>query len=399
MWLDELRLHDFRGFRDATLDLRRPLTVLVGLNGAGKTSIVDALELLASHAVPPTFTHPEPHALAEHDVRLGADSCSLELAFAHQTVRVTRDEHGRTGRKGELGPGDVPPLVIVLKSDRAVLRSPDPAPPQGIGLVARARVHTKHPAWDDVFQPELTAFELAESWFREREDLENQQRVNTRQLDLVDPGLALARAAIEAALPGYRDARIDRALVRNGAGSQLVLRKGDQQLTADMLSEGERSLLVLTLTIARRLSLLPDPSVGAVVVIDEIELHLHPKWQREILPALLGAFPTCQFIVTTHSPQVIGSVPRGSLFVIEDFTIYPCSTPTEGRDSNAILDEIMGTSERSDASKRKLDEIAALIDHGEIDAARAAIDDLAGGWGDDDREVVRLRTALEFREI
>lgn len=398
MWLDELRLHDFRGFHDATLDLRRPLTVLVGLNGAGKTSIVDALELLASHAVHTAFGRGLPSQFAERDIRVGSTRCRLELAFAGRVLKLSGDAEGIT--TGELDRADeIPPLVIVLKSDRAVLRSPDPAPSQGIGPHVRARVGTKHPAWDDVFQPDFTPFELAEFWFREREDLENQQRVNTRQLDLVDPGLALARAAIEAALPGYRDPRIDRALVRNGAGSQLVLRKGDQQLTADMLSEGERSLLVLTLTIARRLSLLPDPSVGAVVVIDEVELHLHPKWQREVLPALLGAFSTCQFIVTTHSPQVIGSVPRGSLFMIEDFTIYPCSTPTEGRDSNAILDEIMGTSERSDASKRKLDEIAALIDHGEIDAARAAIDDLAGGWGEDDREVVRLRTALEFREI
>jgi predicted ATP-binding protein involved in virulence len=402
MWLDELRLTDFRGYHQLTLDLRRQLTVVIGTNGAGKSSLVEALRIAASHVTHAVFVSCNALAIGEHDVRVGQDSCSLALRFDGLEVTVRRTAVGETEREPQKLPqGVLPPLVMVFRSNRAILRPPPPPPGRAWSL--RATVRTPNPAWDDGFDETLTSFEWGEHWFREHEDLENQARVRTKRLDHIDPGLELARRAIEAALPGYRDPHIDRSLPLGPETSQLVLNKDGLELTADMLSEGEKSLLVLTMTIARRLSLLgPAASTSeraAVVVIDEVELHLHPKWQRTILPSLLAAFPSCQFIVTTHSPQVIGSVPHGSLFVLEDFALYRSPAPTDGRDSNAILEEIMDASERSEPFRQRLDEIAELIDTGDLEAAKPAVDDLAEEWGEDDREIVRLRTALEFRGL
>ncbi|MCR9159457.1 MAG: AAA family ATPase [bacterium] len=261
---------------------------------------------------------------------------------------------------------------------------------------------SRHPAFDDV-QGNSTPFEFCEGWFRSQEDLENQRRVEQQDLHAADPALEFVRKSIERMVPGLSSPRIDRSRPVGRGRSQLVFDKAGQVLSADMLSDGERSLIVLAMTISRRLALLqygfdaPMKARVATVVIDEIELHLHPKWQRSVLPRLLSAFPSCQFVVTTHSPQVVGSVDVESLFVLEDFNIYPASHPTKGRDSNAILEEVMGATARDPATESELDEAARLVEVGSDEEAEAAVEKLAARFGDDDREVVRLRTALMLR--
>jgi hypothetical protein len=388
MWLEELQLTDFRGFRHLKLDLRRQLTVLIGVNGAGKSSVVRAIEIGASQVERAEFGLVESLEPAEHDVRVGQPGCKIELVVGGARAGVKRTAAGGIERyPKELHIDGEVPLFIVLKSDRAVLKRPPQHYP------ARASLPAEEP----------TLFEAGEVWFEARENLENQARVRRKELDHVDPGLELVRRAMSAVLPGYSDPHIDRSRPAGPTTSQLVLTKGGQELTADMLSEGERSLVVLAMTIAQGLATF-EPSAAkvdpvAVVAIDEVELHLHPKWQRTVIPSLLRAFPRCQFIVTTHSPQVIGSVSRESIVVLDDFALYDAAAPTEGRDSNAILEEIMDVPERSEAAGAKLDEIAGLLDRDELEPARTAIDQLAMRWGEDDREVVRLRTALHFREL
>ena len=105
-------------------------------------------------------------------------------------------------------------------------------------------------------------------------------------------------------------------------------------------------MLALVLDLARRLSQanpsLDDPlSEGhAVVLIDEIDLHLHSKWQRQIVHNLAAAFPGCQFIATTHSPQVIGEVEHNRIQIIANGEVYS-PTHSFGVDSSRVLEEIM----------------------------------------------------------
>ena len=104
----------------------------------------------------------------------------------------------------------------------------------------------------------------------------------------------------------------------------------------------------MVLDLARRLAQanpgMEDPAAEAeaVVLIDEIELHLHPAWQRRIVGNLIETFPRCQFIATTHSPQVIGEVGHDHIQIIADGQVY---TPAHsfGVDSSRVLEEIMET--------------------------------------------------------
>lgn len=331
MWLEELQLTDFRGFRHLTLDLRRQLTVVIGVNGAGKSSVVRAIEICANHPLPALGRLVAP---AKHDVRLGQQACRIEVSFGGMRFAVTRTSSERIENQPPVLPeGMSRPQCLVLSSDRAVLKKPQ---------VVEVSLDGPLDTW----------FELGERWFHAREDLENQERVRSRRLDHADPGLDLVRRAMSCILPGYSDLHIDRNRPDGPATSQLVLIKNGEELTADMLSEGERSQLVLAMTIARRL-FEEDPSVrserAAIVVIDEIELHLHPEWQLTAVPSLLRAFPTCQFIITTHSPQVIGSVPLESIVVLDDFAIQDALT-----DANARVRALLEVAPRSTASSPAL---------------------------------------------
>ena len=137
---------------------------------------------------------------------------------------------------------------------------------------------------------------------RVQEALAKEQSVATRYLRVL-------RAAVSRFLPNYENLR---PAEENTA--RLLIDQGGTALDIGQLSDGERGVLALVLDLARRLSqanpTLDDPlSNGhAVVLIDEIDLHLHPKWQRQIVHTLTAIFPRCQFIATTHSPQVVASV-------------------------------------------------------------------------------------------
>jgi len=100
---------------------------------------------------------------------------------------------------------------------------------------------------------------------------------------------------------------------------RIVIRRGDEIIQLSQLSDGEQRLFSLVTDIARNLSLqesgAPIPRRSAVILIDEIDVHLHPKWQRKIVPALEDLFPECQFIATTHSPFVIQAVDRSKILV------------------------------------------------------------------------------------
>jgi predicted ATP-binding protein involved in virulence len=143
-------------------------------------------------------------------------------------------------------------------------------------------------------------------------------------------------------------------------------------------------------------------ALPAWVLIDEIELHLHPAWQRDVLTRLRSTFPNAQFIVTTHSPLVLADVPASSVRLLTrnggSLLVAEPASPTAGRDTNAILEEVMGTSERPDKQRAELTRIADLIDRNKLAAARTAVDRLANTLTERDSEIVRLRSMLQFLE-
>jgi predicted ATP-binding protein involved in virulence len=169
------------------------------------------------------------------------------------------------------------------------------------------------------------------------------------------------------------------------------------------LSDGVRITLAIVMEIAFRCCLL-NPYLGVnapnetsgVVLIDEIDLHLHPSWQKKIVADLRRSFPNIQFIVSTHAPLVIGSLQSGKIFSISNQQVY--DFPIQyGRDANAILNE-MGTSEMDDQLKSDLDMFILLIEsgHGKEAKANDLRSILIQKLGKDHTEIQRADMMLSF---
>ena len=145
----------------------------------------------------------------------------------------------------------------------------------------------------------------------------------------------------------------------------------------DRLSAGTKAILAVVADLAYRCCTL-NPHLHAtaamdtpgVVLIDEIDLHLHPSWQQQILPTLQNIFPNIQFIVTTHSPQVISSIPKECVRVISDGKTVSFDTPTQGVEVDVILAEIFGTDPLPQNVEivQKLNRLHALLAEGKGDS-------------------------------
>ncbi len=135
------------------------------------------------------------------------------------------------------------------------------------------------------------------------------------------------------------------------------------------------------------------------VIINEIELHLYPRWQRGIIPALTRTFPNCQFIVTTHSPQVISDVEWVQLLKITSAGIVIERLRSFDKDSNRILETLMGTPERPPEIEEKFQQLFRVIDRGELDNARQWRQQLAERVGENDPTFVRADGLIRQKEI
>ena len=157
----------------------------------------------------------------------------------------------------------------------------------------------------------------------------------------------------------------------------ITVEKNSEKLNVLQLSQGEKSLLALVVDIARRLIIL-NPSLdnpldgSGIILIDEYDMHIHPAWQRTLISGLPKAFKNCQFIITTHSPQMLGEVKPEQVIILEsdeDNNIsYSNPTQSYGLTSNQILKYIMTPTgdetniTRNKDVEEKINHINKLID-------------------------------------
>jgi predicted ATP-binding protein involved in virulence len=166
-------------------------------------------------------------------------------------------------------------------------------------------------------------------------------------------------------------------------------------------------LLALAGDLARRLAIanpsLSNPLEGTgIVLIDEIELHLHPRWQRGIITKLTQTFPNCQFIVTTHSPQVVADVKPENIYLLKSTSNGITAQHPDasfGRDSNRILEDLMGVPERPEDIKNELRNLFRLIDNGDLAAARQLQQRLEELIGESEPDFARAEVLIRRKEV
>ena len=172
------------------------------------------------------------------------------------------------------------------------------------------------------------------------------------------------------------------------------------------LSDGAKSILAIASDIVYRMAVLNPHLLGkvteetdSIVLIDEIDMHLHPSWQRKVIDSLQKTFPKVQFIFTTHSPTILTNVPKESIRILNNGEIYTPYVNTRGRDVNSILREIMHTAIRPSDVTEKLNAFSKAIEYKNLDMAQKILDELRVQLGDNDSEVVGAQVTLDLEKI
>jgi predicted ATP-binding protein involved in virulence len=394
MKIQSFELVNFRGIANMSLDFAGQTTALVGVNGVGKSSVLNALAISLSNLTARiTGQAAKTRSMSKDDIRVGADYAKLTVTAELElpsptvwTIALNRKagKHpperssildtlksqadllsARLGYLESIGRPINLPLAVYYDVHRAVLEVPL--------RIRETQLNSPRTAYGDALGHGGTDFKGFFIWFRSKEDAENEGiRDNSGHLDR---DLSAVRRAIEK-FTNFTDLRI-----RRKPALRMTVKKAGTELNVLQLSDGEKCMLALVGDLARRLSLLnterDDPLLGeGVVLIDEIDLHLHPRWQRTVVASLERTFPNCQFIITTHSPQVIGELAAESVMLLRDGSFLGHPERSLGLDSGEVLEELMGSQARNPDVSEELRLIRRAIDDDALAQAQTLLDTL-----------------------
>lgn len=465
MRIKYLKLKNFRGIHDLELHFHSRVNVLVGVNGSGKSSILDALGIMLSRVVSLLRSGKNSgRNIATLDISSGMSDSALKAAMTdeggqcHGTYSWAlsaalpgspkKTKKSDVSKKTEVSEKlddsekkDVSHSEMDIKILTSMLRqkiedSNEQCSVPVIIYYQTNRVALNFPKYIStnrefslmsVYQDSLTSradYKVLLEWFRERENAEDrafrkavtarahsamkkakssqkssqkaskkipasnreipnlenvEQEFNSVKEKIQDYQLDAVRNAWSRFMPEFSHFTIEINPLR------LEATKNGIPFRISQLSDGEKSLLAMVGDIARRLAIanptLKDPLQGTgVVLIDEIDLHLHPKWQRMIIPRLAEVFPSCQFIVATHSPQILGHVRANSIFLLyeNEDGLIECRQPEEsyGMTTDAILEDLMEVPARDPDEEKKLLRLFELIERRKLDEAKKLVADI-----------------------
>lgn len=422
------------------------VTVLVGNNGAGKSTILKSMATSLSWLVARIRSEKgSGNHFSEEDIRNGASTALIIITVVDEsqaksnlpsanpaddcfTWGISRTRQGRKSTvdssyvdasrlaehyRNELTANDKTslPLIAYYPVERSVLEIP-------------LKIRTKH-TFDqlDGYDNSLNRgvdFRRFFEWFREREDSENETGISDTALVEIsekfgtdsdvwktlanlqassrDRQLTAVRSAIAAFMPGFTNLRVQRK-----PRLHMAIDKDGVTLNVAQLSQGEKSMMALVGDIARRLAMmnqsLDNPLHGdGIVLIDEVDLHLHPKWQRSLIRQLSETFPNCQFVLTTHSPLVISDAKDVLVYVLDDGEIHE-HNGLYGLDANQILLEVMDTDIRNSDVQKRLNRLLKEVQDENLDEAKLLFAELSSELPEGHIELAKAALLIRKLEL
>ncbi|WP_260677900.1 retron Ec78 anti-phage system effector ATPase PtuA [Vibrio furnissii] len=471
--LASLKLMGYRGFEslDIPFSQKSNVTVLVGNNGSGKSSVLDAIQKSLTHFVSRLSTRSyNGDQLDEFDISNGATfatvipefkvaetSFSFELSQSRPMIEPRKKskftELNEIGNLYRLANTEKKELSLPLLASYTVERANDVTTKD---IEESDEILSSH-TWDKskAYSKSLTGkadFKLFFRWFKEQVESENDEssdikvikaQIESKESEInsslmksilsnpetVETGEILikqykdqinelqeqlneksnvgnksldsVRNAIYKFLPGFSDLKLKRAPL------DMVVKKDGQEFSVLQLSQGEKSVLALIADIARRLTML-NPSLAnplegsGLVLIDEVDLHLHPSWQQKIMQRLESTFPNLQFIVTTHSPQVCHTLDSDNIWLLKDGKKFNAPKGVRGAVSSWVLKNLFYVEERppEDEITQLFNKYKELVYADQYDSAEAlkAREVLIDNFGKDYDEIVELDLYIENKE-
>ncbi len=409
MKINGLRLLNFRCFRDYELTLSDRFTLLIGDNGSGKTAVLEALTISAG-----TFFLNIPDIQISDKDRISEDDIHYEFAKLGQgIIKESSLKHTVIAAHGFIDNQEI---------SWARHRDPEASLISSKNLIDLVEEKHQKKIDSNTFFPIIAYYGTGRLW----------QKIESKEIDITSPDsrlvgyrnclnpasnleqlfrwfktqelAALQKNETRHALEAVRNAIVK--MIPNATRAwwdvdwdeimiETTIQDKTQPIPFHLLSDGYRNMIGMVADIAYRMATL-NPQLEAnvikqtegIVLIDEIDLHLHPKWQREVVSRLLNTFPKVQFVASSHSPFIIQS-----LYGRDDCLLWDlekaCPVNIESESIEDIAEDQQHV-EIPQKSKRYLDM---------MDAAEAYYRKLHEVNNESDMEVMHLRSKLDELSI
>lgn len=430
MHLCKMELENFRCFSDLSIDFHERQTVLIGANGSGKSAILDAV------------------ALALGSYLAGVDGAKSN-AIHHDDVREKMFFHGSIPTREPMYPSRISALAECasgkkMKWSRSLNRAggrttvKDAHPVMDFAAELQQRVRQGD---EEAILPLVAYYGTGRLWnqkqthmvkkktqpaksrFKGYEDcldaatnekrmLQWFSRMTYAQLQdgKVLPELFAVEKAMADCYAGIDREAVDtniRFNVKTDELELLVQRKQGalEYLPLNLLSDGIRTILNMVADIAYRMAVLNPQLLGealqrtdGIVLIDEIDMHLHPAWQKRILKDLCHIFPKIQFIVTTHAPSVLVNIPRENIRILENGQVRVPNQHTYGREVSAVLTETMQTDVVPVEIRKNFQLLYQAVDQKDLPRAEQILENLKDILGENDGKVIDAQIAIDMEK-
>ena len=426
MTIDYMSISNFRKFENLDISLKPHMNVIVGNNAAGKTTVLDALAIglgsffLGIDGIPSS-------GIKKTDIRMVSnfvgsvvdrqpqlpvtiECCGVIDKESILWIRSLNSESGNTtyGEANRIkekasmfqvsirsGKNDVVlPLISYYGTGRLWAQKKEKQSSEDRRLDSRFNGYT------DALSA-MSNEKLMISWFRKMTMIQLQEGKELPELKAVRKAIA---DCCQSGNSSYSEVDVRFNLKTNELEIIFIDENGiKQNQPFHELSDGYKNTLSLVGDIAYRMAVLNPQLLDnvvrqtpGVVLIDEIDQHLHPLWQKTILNSLMNVFPKIQFIVTTHSPTVISSAENSNLILLDNDGCHYYDRDVYGKDVNSVLCEIMGTKYRPDKIDRRIDDFNTCLDNGDYNKARIILDELKELLGENNTDVVNAQIAYDF---
>lgn len=378
MVITKIEIENFKGFKSQEIEFDPKLNFFIGSNASGKTTLLNAIiksiyQLTKNFAKISTKSTSE--ALNTNDGDINYDQIfsyvktyiqlpnkKKEFTFPIGIGKISREKLNSFSNsrrdlinvfKEEVNQGPITiPIIKYFPANRTSF--------EYTSISEKVYHISQLETWSNIYQDNLSYSRFLH-WFFENETQELRLQRDRSNFNIESPHLKFVRHSIEKALEIlYEDSfKIKSSQIKRKGSSRLTpvlqIQKTDRSNIEELesKSDGEKAVISLVADIAYNLSLAKDYTFDeevsnspGIVIIDEIESHLHPNWQRKIITVLTKLFSNIQFFITSHSPQVLSSVNSKHVFLCQDFKIHKVSFKSKGVDSNNLLKYLFNSSER-----------------------------------------------------
>ena len=418
MRLEQVVIRNFKGIEECTIELNAGFNLLIGDNGYGKTSILEAVSVglggyiagLADVSAR-NFTKDEIRIILEKTGEGSFNKRYMTPVLVKCKAVVEDEMFEWTRRKSSIkaSKSTVEPRDICRKAEQMSNEEKHILPILNYQSTARMWMQRRDAA-ENIFAKqfyrtvgydgcliEASNNKMLMKWIQQMEKIEWKRKEKVGEY-----------SGVKKALRNFMQEMLEEKVLDfeyDDQSDELIFKTEKESLPIRVLSAGYQSLIWMVLDIAYRMALLnPDlleniNETPGVVLIDELDMHLHPKWQWNIISALRNTFPNVQFIAATHSPIIIASCKDEHLIKIDEDKEISYGVTSYGMDVNDTLSVCQNSISMAEDIKNLLMKFERYVDEGDLQEAEKYVDEIKKDLGENHPRVTWAEETLELEKI